>query len=151
VNRFWTDAILDCSVHRYPLMPCGQRLRSYRPGPFYFGGVREGELGQCCGGLEYKNNSLFIFEKIKPGQCATKAVLLLDAVSFPSVLDFTDDDYQYGQHHDRSGQRCQRRKHCFAALRATMPETCSARVCSKVAANIRRLEVGHHLVAGGVS
>jgi hypothetical protein len=32
-----------------------------------------------------------------------------------------------------------------------MPETCSARVCSKVAANIRRLEVGHHLVAGGVS
>ena len=39
----------------------------------------------------------------------------------------------------------------FAALRATMPETCSARVCSKVAANIRRLEVGHHLVAGGVS
>ena len=93
----------------------------------------------------------FIFEKIKTGQCATKAVLLLDAVSFPSVLDFTDDDDQYGQHHDRSGQRCQRRKHCFAALRATMPETCSARVCSKVAANIRRLEVGHHLVAGGVS
>ena len=39
----------------------------------------------------------------------------------------------------------------FAALRATMPETRRARVCSKVAANIRRLEVGHHLVAGGVS
>jgi hypothetical protein len=49
------------------------------------------------------------------GSHAIKSQRLLDAISIPSVPYFTDDDYQYGEHHDRSGQRCQRRKHFFCS------------------------------------
>ena len=147
----WADASLGCPLPALPPMPCGQRLRSNRPGPFYFRALGKANYDGAVADSNRKIIAALFLRKIKSGHSATKAVLLLDAVSFPSVLDFTDDDYQYGRHHDRSDQRCQRREHFFAALRATMPESCRARVCSKVVANIRRLEVRHHPVAGGVS
>jgi hypothetical protein len=92
-------------------MPCGQRLRSNRPGPFYFRALGKANYDGAVADSNRKIIASLFLRKIKSGHSATKAVLLLDAVSFPSVLDFTDDDYQYGQHHDRSDQRCQRRKH----------------------------------------
>ena len=115
MSPFWADASLGYPLPSLPPMPCGQRLRSNRPGPFYFRALGKANYDGAVADSNRKIIAALFLRKIKSGHSATKAVLLLDAVSFPSVLDFTDDDYQYGRHHDRSDQRCQRREHFFCS------------------------------------